>query len=67
MHKIDMEARMQRYQQAASNASRHAIDLIVIFLFQTILLPVLFIWIVWHLVNWVLLGKVDFAIMIDKT
>ncbi|MCW8962616.1 MAG: hypothetical protein OQL16_02385 [Gammaproteobacteria bacterium] len=67
MHKIDMEARMQRYQQAASNASRHAIDLIVIFLFQTILLPVLFIWIVWHLLKWVLLGKVDFAIMIDKT
>ncbi len=56
-HKVDMEARMQRYQQAASNASRYAIDLIVIFIFQTILLPIIFIWLVWHAMKWALLGQ----------
>ena len=56
-HQVDMQQRMQRYQQAASNASRHAIDLIVIFIFQTILLPIVFIWLVWHAVKWALFGR----------
>lgn len=55
---MDMEARMQRYQQAASEASRHTIDLIVIFAIQTILLPIVFILLIWHLLKWVIVGHI---------
>jgi hypothetical protein len=56
--KIDMQQRMQRYESAASDASRHAIDLIVVFVLQTILLPVFFLWVVWQLLKWVMRGGI---------
>lgn len=55
---IDVEARMQRYQQAASEATRHTIDLIVIFAIQTMLLPIVFILLLWHLLKWVIVGRI---------
>ena len=41
---MDLEAVLQRYQQAAANVSEQLIQLIVIFLLQTVLLPLLFLW-----------------------
>ena len=55
-HKVDMEARMEQLSQVASKISRATIDLIVIFLFQTILLPIFFLWLVWYLLRWVIFG-----------
>ena len=43
---IDVQAYMERYKQAASDASEHAINLIVIFILQTMLLPLLFLWVI---------------------
>lgn len=52
--KLDMEQNMADLNDAATNASRAAIDLIVIFVFQTILLPLVFIWIIWYVLKQVI-------------
>jgi hypothetical protein len=41
---IDIEATLQQYQQAAANVSEQLIQLIVIFVLQTVVLPLLFLW-----------------------
>lgn len=46
----DWRASLQQYQVAAESATRSTIDLIVIFVFQTAVLPLFFIW---ALVSWV--------------
>jgi hypothetical protein len=43
---LGVEARMERYKEAAAKASEHAINLIVVFVIQTIILPLLFLWLV---------------------
>ena len=40
---INIEARIEQYKEAAADASKHAINLIVVFVFQTILLPIVFL------------------------
>lgn len=52
---LDIEARMKRYEAAASDVSRYTIDLIVIFVFQTIFLPIFFIWFVWQMAKWIMI------------
>jgi hypothetical protein len=41
---IDIEATLQQYQQAAAEVSEQLVQLIVIFVLQTVLLPLLFLW-----------------------
>lgn len=41
---FNVESYIERYKVAASDASEHAINLIVIFVLQTILLPLLLLW-----------------------
>lgn len=41
---IDVDGYLERYKAAAADASEHAINLIVIFLLQTVLVPLLFLW-----------------------
>lgn len=41
---LDFEALLQRYQQAAADVSEQFIQLIVIFLLQTVILPLFFLW-----------------------
>jgi len=41
---LDVERYIERYKAAAADASEHAINLIVIFVLQTVLLPLLFLW-----------------------
>lgn len=43
---LGVENRMEQYKEAASKASEHAINLIVVFVIQTIILPLLFLWII---------------------
>ena len=40
---IDLEARLDRYQQAAADASEHLINLIVVFFLQTVIFPLAFL------------------------
>lgn len=63
---IDIRAQMARYEEAASDASRHIIDMIVIFIFQTIILPIVFLLIVWHLSKWTLLGQLPVKYLVNQ-
>lgn len=40
---VDLEARLEQYKESASAATQHAINLIVVFVFQTIILPLGFL------------------------
>lgn len=48
---FDIDAYLAQYKQAASAASEHTINLIVIFVLQTILLPLGFLWLLAHLIR----------------
>lgn len=45
MH-MDVQQYIERYKAAAADASEHAVNLIVIFVIQTMLFPLLFLWII---------------------
>ena len=44
MRQLDVSGRLDRLQASASNASEQIVNLIVIFVLQTILLPLAFLW-----------------------
>ncbi|MEJ2143214.1 MAG: hypothetical protein P8Y24_12825 [Gammaproteobacteria bacterium] len=48
---MDIDARVEQYKKAAGDATRHAINLIVVFIFQTILFPLLFLLVVYQLLK----------------
>ena len=54
---FDMQQHLQDFKQAAENISEHAIKLIVIFLFQTIILPLGSVWLVLKTIKWVAVRK----------
>lgn len=41
---FDIEGRIDQYKKAAADATEHAIDLIVVFVLQTAIFPLLFLW-----------------------
>lgn len=45
---IDIEVRLEEYKEAATEATRHTINLIVVFVIQTVVFPLLFLWIVYR-------------------
>ena len=45
---IAINDRIDRYKELASDATRHAINLIVVFVIQTIMFPLLFLWIIFR-------------------
>jgi hypothetical protein len=49
--RLDIQGYIARYKSAAANASEHAINLIVIFILQTVLLPLLFLWLLLQLIK----------------
>ena len=51
---INVNARLAEYEARLSNASEHIIDLIVVFLLQTLVFPVLFLWLGLRLVRLVI-------------
>lgn len=44
LQSMNVEGRLNRLKDSATNASEHIINLIVLFVLQTILLPLLFVW-----------------------
>jgi hypothetical protein len=48
---FDFGARIDRYKHAAADAIEHVINLIVVFIFQTILFPILFLLVVYQLLK----------------
>ncbi len=52
---IDIDAQLEKYKNAASDASEHLVNLIVVFAFQTVILPLLFLaglyWLLKSLIN----------------
>lgn len=48
---INVERRIESFRQAAAEVSEHAINLIVVFVLQTIVFPLLFLWLVLHAVK----------------
>lgn len=48
---FDIGARIDRYKHAATDATEHVINLIVVFIFQTILFPILFLAVVYQLLK----------------
>jgi NADH:ubiquinone oxidoreductase subunit 3 (subunit A) len=44
LESIDFEATLEQYQQAAANVSEQLIQLVVIFVLQTVAFPLLFLW-----------------------
>ena len=54
---IDIDARIERYKLAASEATEHVINLIVVFIFQTILIPILFLFVIYRLLKQLILLK----------
>ncbi len=43
---LDLEARLAQYKESASAATEHAINLIVVFVFQAVVLPLGFLWLI---------------------
>ncbi|MBX2825702.1 MAG: hypothetical protein KTR33_13290 [Gammaproteobacteria bacterium] len=55
MKQIDFEKRLEDYKAAAESISENTIRLIVVFLMQTVVFPLLFLWLVYVLVRKILL------------
>jgi hypothetical protein len=51
MQSLDLRNRLDRAQLALSDASEHVINLIVIFILQTVLLPIVFAWLLFELLK----------------
>ena len=52
--RVNIEARIAALKQAAENISEHTINLIVIFVTQTLLLPLLFLWLFLQIIKWII-------------
>lgn len=48
---INIQERIDQYQAAAADASKHAINLIAVFIMQTVILPLVFLWVVYRLLR----------------
>ncbi len=46
LEQVDFDRRLERYKQAAEEVSENTINLIVVFVLQTIILPLLFLWLI---------------------
>lgn len=62
---MDVEGRLSRLKASASNASEHIINLIVLFVLQTILLPLLFLWLLLEAVKKIFTRSNPFQIKPD--
>jgi hypothetical protein len=43
---MDIEARLAKLKATTANATEHVINLIVLFVLQTIILPIVFVWLI---------------------
>ncbi|MFT5136506.1 MAG: hypothetical protein ACI9XU_000914 [Arenicella sp.] len=54
---LDVRQHLEDFKTAAENISEHAIRLIVVFIFQTIILPLASIWLILKTLKWVAMKK----------
>lgn len=55
---LDMNKKIEKYKQAANKTTRHIVNLIVVFLFQTLIIPFCFIFIIYALFKYII--RLDF-------
>ncbi len=53
-NKVNIQQHIDDFKNTAETISEHAMNLIVIFVFQTILIPLVLIWLIIQIVKWVL-------------
>jgi hypothetical protein len=58
---LDVEGRLDRLKQSTANASEHMINLIVLFVLQTILMPLAFVWLIMELFKGAVTRTATFA------
>lgn len=56
---MDIQARVDQYKQAAAEVTEYAVNLIVVFVVQTVMFPMLFLWGVLKMLKWVILLRFD--------
>lgn len=56
---VDVEARMAAFSRAAGDISEHAINMIVVFLMQTVLFPLCSLWLLWQLLKRVMRARME--------
>lgn len=56
---LDISARIEKYKKAAAEATQHVINLIVVFVFQTIIIPLVFIYALYWLSGYIVRLKFD--------
>lgn len=54
---VNIQERIDAFKTAAENISEYTINLIVIFVFQTLLFPLLFAWLIIQLLKWLVSGN----------
>jgi len=59
-NKFDMQSHINDFKKAASRISEHAIELIVVFVVQTLLLPLLSVWVTLKAIRWVAFKRFTF-------
>ena len=59
-NKLDMQQHINDFKLAAENISEHAIQLIVVFVIQTLLLPLLSVWVTLKTIKWVAFKRFAF-------
>ncbi len=57
-NKFDFEGMLEDYSSSAENVSEHAVNLIVVFLLQTILFPLLFLFLIYKAFRYLLLSPI---------
>lgn len=55
---LDINKRIEKYKQAATETTRHIVNLIVVFLFQTIIIPLGFIFLIYAMFKYIV--RLDF-------
>jgi hypothetical protein len=51
LQSMDIEARLERLKSSTANATEHIINLIVLFVLQTIILPIVIVWLIMELLR----------------
>jgi hypothetical protein len=58
---VDIKAQLEELSQAAAKVSENVIDMIVVFLLQTIIFPILFLWLAIKLVKSIITGQLKLS------
>ena len=59
MHKLDISSQISQLQEAVDSAQQHVINLITIFVVQTVLLPLLYLWMLLTALKWAFRTEFD--------